>query len=244
MTEKQPVTLLVLICAILFPSVLTYVYFILLAGTQGIVQQTAYLLGKTVQFALPVLWVALICRSPWRLRRVSSRGLTEGCLFGILVAGLMVTLYFCWLAQPGEILASGSPARQAIENKIRHFGLDLTSLALLGLFYSVIHSGLEEYYWRWFVFRQLSNHIPWHWSALISSLGFMAHHVLLLGTYFGFGSWMCLVGSLGVAIGGYYWARLYHRSDSIYGPWIGHGFIDAAIFTIGIVIMMSVNAAG
>ena len=108
---------------------------------------------------------------------------------------------------------------------------------LVGVFYSIIHSGLEEYYWRWFVFGRMKRFMPWFWAAIVSSLGFMAHHVLLLGTYFGYDSIYCWLGSLGVAIGGFYWSWLYKRSDSIWGPWISHGFIDAGIFGFGLLIV-------
>jgi membrane protease YdiL (CAAX protease family) len=39
--------------------------------------------------------------------------------------------------------------------------------------------------------------------------------------------------SLGVAVGGAVWARLYDRSGSLLGPWLSHLLVDAAIFFVG-----------
>jgi uncharacterized protein len=39
--------------------------------------------------------------------------------------------------------------------------------------------------------------------------------------------------SAGVAVGGAFWAWLYERTGSIFGPWLSHLLIDAGIFWIG-----------
>jgi len=101
---------------------------------------------------------------------------------------------------------------------MRGFGLtDGRFFITLGLFYSIIHSGLEKYYWRWFVFGRMRRTMPWIYAAFLSSFGFTAHHVLLLGTYFCYDSLLCWFASFGVAVGGFYWCWLYKRSDSIWG---------------------------
>ncbi len=229
---------LVLVLTMAFPTLLTFVYFVLLNGSPGEAQKAAFGFGKVVQFMLPVVWVALVCRKAWMLRPWNSRGVGEGVVFGLLVFTAMIALYLAWLGKPGGPLGDESFARSAILDRISGFGLtDGRLYLLLGLFYSLIHSGLEEYYWRWFVFGRLSRAMPWKVASTIAALGFMAHHVIILGTYFGYTSPYCWFGSLGVAVGGFYWNSLYRRSDSIWGPWISHGIIDAAIFTIGFFIV-------
>ena len=49
--------LVVLWFAIVFPSVMTYVYFNLLADSAAALQQTSFGVGKVLQFGLPVVWV-------------------------------------------------------------------------------------------------------------------------------------------------------------------------------------------
>jgi hypothetical protein len=104
---------------------------------------------------------------------------------------------------------------------------------LLAAFMSVVHSLLEEYYWRWFVFGGLRRCLPGSVAIVVSSLAFMAHHVIILVSYFPGNLPMALVFSLGVAVGGAVWAWLYGRYQSLYAPWMSHLLIDAAIMAVG-----------
>ncbi|MDR0705804.1 MAG: CPBP family intramembrane metalloprotease [Planctomycetaceae bacterium] len=225
---------IILVIAAIFPFFLTLIYFVLLTDSPVIVQRLVYGIGKIIQFTLPVFWVGVLCRERWLVRPWNARGFAEGMAFGMFIAVAMVLLYFFYLGLPEQLLGKNTPASLAIIAKMNRLGItNGQQFFLLGVFYSVIHSGLEEYYWRWFVFGRLQRGWSCFFAAIISSLGFTAHHILLLGTYFGYVSPFCWLGSLGVAVGGLYWAWLYKRSDSIWGIWISHGFIDAAIFIIG-----------
>lgn len=103
----------------------------------------------------------------------------------------------------------------------------------LGAFYAVFHSLLEEYYWRWFVFQRLQRLWALTPAIGLSSIAFMAHHVILMAVFFGWSSPWTYFFSLSVAVGGAVWAWLYARSGSIYAPWLSHLLVDAAIFSIG-----------
>ena len=109
--------------------------------------------------------------------------------------------------------------------------------AVLAAFYSLVHSLLEEYYWRWFVFARLARRIPWGWAAVVSGLAFMSHHVVLLLHYVPDvpGSfWLAVLPmSLAVGVGGMVWAWLYQRSQSLYAPWASHCLVDLAIMIVG-----------
>lgn len=213
-----------------FPSLLTWLYFVWLPEAAPAWRQPAYALGKTIQFGFPLFWVLAIQRRRGVWAKPTVAGLGEGILFGAVVFAAGLGLYDVWL-RPGGTLQGAGPA---IESKIAGFGVNrLGAYVALGTFYSLVHSLFEEYYWRWFVFGQLRDLIPWPAATMVSSVGFMAHHVILLGVYFGWGSPWTFVFSLGVALGGAYWAWLYHRSRSLLGPWAGHVLIDAAIFVIG-----------
>jgi membrane protease YdiL (CAAX protease family) len=61
----------------------------------------------------------------------------------------------------------------------------------------------------------------------------MAHHVVVLGLYFGWTNPWTWLFSGATAAGGAFWAWLYQRSGSIYGPWASHLLLDAGIFAIG-----------
>jgi membrane protease YdiL (CAAX protease family) len=218
------------IFALLFPSWITWLYFVALAQQPAAWQQTAYGLGKALQFAFPVIWLGVLHPSRSRWGTPSSDGWKAGLAFGVLVMLGAGALYYAFL-QPYGWLEAG---REQIVDKVRGFGVGTVwTYAALGTFYSLIHSGLEEYYWRWFVFRQLRTLVAVAPAILISSVGFMAHHVIVLGFYFGWCHPLTYLLSLSVALGGAFWAWLYERTDSLAGPWLSHMLVDAAIFVVG-----------
>ncbi len=218
-----------LVFALVFPTLVTWVYFVLLAG-RGTTMQVAYGLGKGIQFAFPLVWVLAVQRRRLRIGLPPKAGLLESVAFGGLIFAAILLMYHTWLKPFGFLAA----AAVEVTAKIDGFGANspLKYLAL-GAFYSLGHSFLEEYYWRWFVFAQLRRLMPLGPAIAVSSLGFMAHHVLVLGTLFDWAFLPVTLFSLAVAVGGAVWAWLYHRSGSLYGPWFSHVLVDAAIFAIG-----------
>ena len=171
-----------------------------------------------------------LCRPRSRWFRRNAGTLAVGVGFGLLVLAAMFGLYqLVWKPNPAFAGAS-----QAIREKIVGLGIGrLWMYAAVGVFYALCHSALEEYYWRWFVFGQLRSRLRLVSAVAISSLAFMAHHVILLATYFGWSSPWTYAFSLSVAAGGAVWAWLYERSGSLIGPWLSHLVVDAAIFLVG-----------
>ncbi|MEE2886179.1 MAG: type II CAAX endopeptidase family protein [Planctomycetota bacterium] len=223
----------VLAFALAFPTLLTWVYFVLLADGLPSVQQLAYTVGKVVQFGLPVVWLTWILRRKIRIRRPGP-GLLHGAVFGLL-AGAAIYVLYRWLLLPGGSLTGPI---EAIRAKVTGIGIDSQiAFAVMGIGYSVFHSFLEEYYWRWFVFAELRRRTSTGVAITVSSLGFMAHHVIVLATFFGWDSPITYLISLGVALGGAVWAVLYHRTGSLYGAWLSHCLVDAAIFFVGFEMM-------
>ncbi|MDR2762221.1 MAG: CPBP family intramembrane metalloprotease [Planctomycetaceae bacterium] len=242
---------IVLLFALIFPTLLTYIYFELLSGGSGDIQRFAYGFGKLFQFLIPLIWIFFIdyrhvCGGGGEVGEVVAGGrdvrwrlyyFFEGIGFGVFVFLAIIFLYYFYFGVFGGELAEGSRARKVIVSKIVEFGInDWRLFLLLGIFYSAIHSGLEEYYWRWFLFGRLRDICGAGLSAIISGIGFSAHHIILLNVFFGFDSILCPLGSLAIVVGGIYWAWLYQRSGNLYGAWLGHGIIDAAIFLIGYII--------
>ena len=216
--------------AMFFPTVLTLMYFVLLADFPSGVQQAVYAIGKCVQFAFPLAWVYFFLRTKPRWTWPTPNGVWMGLAFGILVLLAMFGLYFGWLSPAGHLQILEEKALE----KVHDLGIDSTwKYAATGVFYSLVHSLLEEYYWRWFVFGQLRKRLSLTTSVVLSSLGFMAHHVILLGTFFGWDSPLGYIFSLAVAIGGVAWALIYEYSRSLFGPWLSHLVVDAAIFLVG-----------
>ena len=219
-----------IVFALIFPTVLTWVYFIALAESDPSLQKGAYGIGKVIQFAFPLVFVLLVRKERLQFRGLDTQGLVLAVGFGALVAGSMLGLYHFWLKPAGHF-ASVIPE---VREKLKGFGITtLAAYAVLAVFYSLVHSLLEEYYWRWFVFGRLRNVVPLWGAVAISSVGFAAHHVLVLAKYFGWDSPATWLFSAGVAVGGAVWALVYQQSKSLLGPWLSHLLVDAAIFAIG-----------
>ncbi len=216
--------------ALVLPTLVTLVYFVWAERFPAGVQQATYAVAKVVQFAFPVVWVLWVQKRRPRASRPVTGGLGLGIVSGLMIAGAMLALYHYWLKSADFFAAAEGEMRE----KIAGMQLDASwKFAAVGVFYSLLHSLLEEYYWRWFVFGQLKTMTGLWAAVVVSSLGFMAHHVILLATYFGIAEPVTWVFSLAIAIGGAFWAWLYHRSGSLLGPWMSHLLVDAAIFLIG-----------
>lgn len=222
--------LAVVAVALVLPSVTTWLYFFGAAASASGVQAAVYSVVKVVQFALPAVWVLRVQKQRIALRPRGGEGVAIGLAFGFAVALGMFGLYTLVLDESATMeLAEGEIRRKTVG-----FGINsVVQFALLGLFYSLIHSLLEEYYWRWFAFGQLRRFTAFRTAAAASSLGFMAHHVLVLGKFFGFASPATYLLSACIAVGGYVWAWLYERTGSLLGPWLSHAVVDAAIFALG-----------
>jgi membrane protease YdiL (CAAX protease family) len=219
----------------LFPLLMAWLYLVALrtpADTPSppIVAIT-FALAKIIQFAFPALYVWR--REPARLRLAppTVRGLLFGLGFGLGVALLIFALYFGWLAK-SPLFAQTPPKVYRLVQELR---CDSPArFWLLAAGYSIAHSLLEEYYWRWFAFGWLRRYASLSVAIGLSALGFTAHHVVLLTVFFPDNFWtLVLPLSLGIMLGGAAWAWIYELSRSLYAIWLSHGLVDAAIFVIG-----------
>src|SRR5262249_14314401 len=116
--------------------------------------------------------------------------------------------------------------------KVEEFGVGSpTRFLILASYICVLHSFLEEYYYRWFIYGGLRHHLEKVPAILLSSLAFMVYHVIVLANYMPFK--LVIPFSLCVAVGGGVWALLYHRTKSLTATWLSHLLIDAAIMVVG-----------
>lgn len=117
-----------------------------------------------------------------------------------------------------------------ISAKIREIGIEDRYWSF-GLFLAVIHSLIEEYYWRWFVYGNLRTLYPPIWAHLLAGVSFAAHHLIVLSQFFP--TPLAVFFTLGVAIGGIIWSLLYERQGTLVGAWISHIAVDLAILIVG-----------
>ena len=233
-SEMRRAEIAVTVFGLVLPTLVTLVYFVGLASAPELTQQIAYGACKTFQFLLPVIWVCLIRRERIGLPENPLHGLIGGIGFGLVVSLAMVALYSLWLKPSG--LMDGPAV--FVREKVLRIGVDgVGKYVAMGVFYALVHSFLEEYYWRWFVFGRLQRWTSSIVAVVVSSLGFMAHHVLVIAVFFGWTNPLTYFLSISVAVGGAVWAILYRRSGNLVATWLSHLIIDASIFLIGFLMV-------
>ncbi len=225
---------IILAIACVLPTLVTLVYFVWADGLPSGLQQAIFGVAKVVQFALPVVWVVGVCRNWPTWRWPDWPNLAIGLAFGAVVGVAILSVGLYWLPTMSLYDTLVIEAREKVA------GLNLNSpLAFVGLgvSYSLAHSLLEEYYWRWFVFGRMRNHTSVVAAGVISSLAFAAHHVIVLHRYLPEKHVLVALASIGIAIGGMFWTWSYHRRGELWSAWWSHLLVDAAIFAVGYFIL-------
>jgi membrane protease YdiL (CAAX protease family) len=219
---------LALLFAALFPSIGTFLYFVALPGSRW--TTPVYAVCKLIQFSFPLLWIVGIERArPDLFRKPGTKGLWFGLFSGLGMVVSLVAARRGLLALP---ILAGVPA--AVAGKLAAFGISTSGEYFgLALFYSVLHSLLEEYYWRWFLFGRLRRRLPLGIAMILSSLAFTAHHVLVIGQFLGGYGPATWLASLTITAAGMIWAWSYHRSNSLFGSWVSHALADAGLLWMG-----------
>lgn len=222
------VDLAAVLLAMIFPSLATWLYFVAFAGSDAM--QWIYGGSKFLQFAFPALWVIGVRRRIPQPRWNHGAGVALGLVFGAVAAAAMVAAYGL-LAGGSTLLDAGIAA---VQQKATEIGAHTPARFLaLAAFYALVHSLMEEYFWRWYAFGELRRFLGDRAAIVLSSLGFMAHHVIVVGLYFRENWWLMALLSLSVAVGGAFWAWLYRRSGTLFGPWFSHALVDAGIMAVG-----------
>lgn len=231
---------LAILFASFYPLGMALVYFVGLGETASganPIFMAAFFGGKLLQFLFPILYIAWFERELIRFTAPTWRGIPLAIGFALLVGVSMFVLYF---AVVQHIPAVRDETPDKIHAKVQQFGADSPlRFLILAIGISVGHSLLEEYYWRWFLFGRLRLHLPISASIVLTGIGFMLHHIVILSVFFPGHFWLlALPFSVCVGIGGGVWAWIYERSDSLYAPWLSHCLIDGAIMGIGYVMLM------
>src|SRR5438067_434810 len=108
--------LAVSVLAIVLPTAVTWLYFIALDGADRWLQQGAYGAGKTVQFALPLVWICLVHRIRPAVSRPAGWSLILGGAFGFMIAAAMMALYLVVLKPAGLFEGPATAVRAKVES--------------------------------------------------------------------------------------------------------------------------------
>ncbi len=182
-------------------------------------RSVVYFGSKIVVNAIPILWVFGVERERFRVKPPTKRAIVHGLCSGVSIGVGIVAFYFFCFA--GHVDVSGLRDRAGAYGAVNHF-------FLFAFFLCVFNSGLEEYYWRWFMFRKLRRSMNRPAAVALSAAGFTLHHIVVLAAYFPQPELVAVL-CVGVFAGGCIWAMMYESLDNFFGPWISHFLVDAAI---------------
>ena len=186
--------------------------------------QLAYGIAKLLLVIWPLLWWTGLHRqlpSHVSLRRTSLwYGLVTGIII-VLTVGLV-----SWLSTDFFL-----NFRTALQAQVADFGLNQTTYLWFALGLAIVHAGFEEWYWRSFVFRGLRLKLNWSAAALVSSLAFASHHIIVLMQFAP--PWFSVMGGLAVGLAGYVWCYQYQKTGSLFGSWVSHLLADLVVMAVG-----------
>lgn len=191
---------------------------------RGPVGQAVFLAAKVWLIVIPAAWYLIIEKGTPSWSPPVRGGLGVGALSGLAIAVCIIA--GTWLL--GVHHMDSAPLLE----QIREMGL-ASPLSYLGgaLAWTLINSLMEEYLYRWFIFRQCENLFTDVPAIILSAAIFTIHHIIAVSRYLD--PALTVLASLGVFAGGVLWAWLYHRYRSIWPGWISHVLADVAVFALG-----------
>ncbi|MEO0414055.1 MAG: CPBP family intramembrane glutamic endopeptidase [Verrucomicrobiota bacterium] len=223
LTTKRLSLVLPAMCLPLLASIL---YFVIFPGT--VFGKSCYVGVKVFLLCWPIIAAIFLLKERLfpKFEKVQlKKSIIWGTIFGLATFGTMFGLLK--FSPMSEVIYSNG---DKIAQKVDDLGV-AEHFILFGIFISFLHAALEEFFWRLFVFGQLRKTMPWVTAMIIGSLGFAAHHIVILSQFVPIG-WAVFFG-LCVGLGGAVWCIIYQKTNTLWGAWVSHMIIDLAIFWIG-----------
>ena len=213
--------LLALLLIVPAPTIGAAMMLIIAPGTIGTV---ATALCKIWILLLPLLWHRYVDRAKLTLPKLTLAGIPAAIGLGIVIMIAMLAAFYLIGQDAIDVARVREKAAAVFINTPAGY-------VLLFSFLILVNSLLEEYVWRWFVFRQCERLMPGWAAAVVSAALFTIHHVLALSAWVP--PQLNLLGNLGVFVGATVWSGLYLKYRSIWAPYVCHVFADVAIFIMG-----------
>lgn len=219
-----------LAAAMIVPTLGALIYFVL--SSDSVIGKIAYGVDKLFLLFFPALatyrWFTNRPNrptSPSQNPPNRRRSLALGTISGTLIA---VATYLLMLSPLGDTVRAAAPN---ISAKAHSLGFAQYYI-LFAIFLSVVHSAIEEYYWRWFVYRRLDEAMARPVLAhSVAAVAFAAHHLVILWQFFP--PLPAIAFSACVGVGGVIWSIIYKRTGSLLGPWVSHMIVDFALMAVG-----------
>ena len=190
---------------------------------------------KVWLLALPIVWLLFVERGKFSLSPLRKGGLMAGLGTGVAIAVVIFVFY--------ALVGRGWIDAEAFRSSLSEAGFDNKTFYLGAAVYVVlINAAIEEYVWRWFVFRQCERLVPGFLAVLLSAALFTIHHIVSLRAYVGWD--VTLVSCLGLLIGATVWSTLYWRYRSIWPGYLSHICADIAVYVVGWQLLFGAAGSG
>lgn len=219
-------SILALVLLVPAPSIGVLAAMVAFPGTT--LGKVVFAASKAWLFAFPAAWTLAVDRTPLGLSPVRKGGMGAGIAWGLAISTLVVVAYAAW----GHALLDHA----LFVRKMREVGLGSIPLFAGGAAYWIlVNSVLEEYVWRWFVYRKCADIMPSGAAVAAAAFCFCLHHFVALRVYCSLS--VALIGACGVFAGGVIWSVLYRRYASIWPGYASHAIVDLGLFGIGASIL-------
>jgi len=120
-----------------------------------------------------------------------------------------------------------------VRTKAKQAGITSPKIYLGGaLYFTFINALIEEYVWRWFVYKKCEVLVSGTKAVLLAAMLFTLHHIIALAAYTA--DWgVVILGSVGVFIAGAVWSWCYLTYRTLWSSYISHILADLAIAIVG-----------
>lgn len=159
--------------------------------------------------------------------RSGKRAWFQAMLLGVGVYVLIVGAYF--VLRPFYDFSTITTQLAAGE------GVHAGNFLYVGTYIAIVNSLLEELFFRGFAFLTLRRYLKNGVACCISALAFALYHVGM--TVGWFSPVLFALALLGLFVGGCLFNALDWRSESIWASWMLHFCANAAINTVGCILM-------
>jgi hypothetical protein len=219
---------LVLGPALVVPFLASLVYFVFFSDS--VIGRAAYAFAKAFILLWPPVAVFLVLKlrvadlREYKAVSAHLRTIPLGAMLGLAIAAAMFLLMEMPLGR--QVLAGAANVRE----KARGLGF-ADHFIPFAIFVCTLHSLIEEYYWRWFVYGNLRHVLPRPLAHGLAAIAFSAHHLVVTLQFFETG--LAVFLAAGVGVGGLIWSLLYQRQGSLLAPWICHMIVDIGLMVVG-----------
>lgn len=190
----------------------------------GAIGKTIFTVAKIWLLVFPAAWYLLVEKGRPSWSPPHRGGLAAGAASGAAIAGIIVV--------GGYLVGVQQMDLAPLRTEVQEMGLNTALPYLTGAAcWTFVNSLMEEYVYRWFIFRQCEVLMRGPAAVVVSAAIFTAHHVIAVSQYLDL--LLTILASAGVFAGGVIWSWLYMRYRSIWPCWLSHVLADIAVFGVG-----------